>query len=120
LEVLETDGSAALLLRFQRVLETEPEPDLRSAVLRRHSGFRVLREFDVGSGCGPARVLDLVLTREGEGVSPSTAVRRVAVVPTGHGYLECALSTSWRWLEGLDPLFARFLVSVRPMAPPRT
>jgi len=120
LELLESDGTAAMLLRYQsREGKVAPE-DVSALGLERHPGFRLMREFDLGSGCGRARVLDLVMSQEGEDVVPSTAVRRVALVPMEDGFLECTLSTSWRWLEGLDAVFSRLLVSVRRVEPPPT
>ena len=118
LELLEREGTAAILLRYDRRDGTEADLDPGELVAARHSGFRLIREFDLGSGCGPARVLDLVLVGEGERVSLSTAVRRVALVSTGDEVLECTLSTSWRWLEDLHPIFARLLVSLRRSEPP--
>jgi hypothetical protein len=117
-ELLESEGRAAILLRYDRRDGMETNLDPAELVAVRHSGFRLIREFDLGSGCGPARVLDLVLVREGERLSPSTAARRVALISTGQEVLECTLSTSWRWMEDLHPIFARLLVSLRRSEPP--
>jgi hypothetical protein len=119
LELLESEGTAAILLRYDRREGAGADLDLAEVGSVRHPGFRLIREFELGSGCGPARVLDLVLVGEGERVSPSTAVRRVALVSTEDGLLECTLSTSWRWLEDLQQVMARLLVSVRRTEPPR-
>ena len=119
LELLEREGTAAILLRYDRREGEGADLDLAEVGSVRHPGFQLIREFELGSGCGPARVLDLVLVGEGERVSPSTAVRRVALVSTEDGLLECTLSTSWRWLEDLQQVLARLLVSVRRTEPPR-
>jgi hypothetical protein len=119
LELLEREGTAAMLLRYDRRESDGGGVDMTELGLTRHAGFRLVREFELGTGCGPARVLDLVMVREGERVSPSTAVRRVALVSTGEGILECTLSTTWRWLEDWQQVYARLLVSLRRGEPAR-
>lgn len=116
LELVESEGAAAVLLRFDREEQEGGEKTLKDwteMAQARHPGFRAIRQFDFGSGSGPARVWDLVMLGEGEGMSMSTAARRVALISVAGGVLECTLSTSWRWLEELHPSFARLLVSVR-------
>jgi hypothetical protein len=118
LELLEAEGTAAVLLRSVGRKGEGAGLDAAKAELMSYPGFRLIQEFDLGSGCGPARVMDLVMNREGEAVVPSTAVRRVALVAMEDGVLECTLTTSWRWLESLQAVFARLLVSVRRVDPP--